>query len=41
MIKIASFHVEKLYARPKAFGYTDLSSATPYLAAHAEVNELF
>ncbi|MBL7945782.1 MAG: endonuclease/exonuclease/phosphatase family protein [Flavobacteriales bacterium] len=41
MIKIASFNVENLYARPKAFGFTDMSVAAPYLAAHAEVNELF
>ncbi len=41
MIKIASFNVENLYSRPKAFRYTDLTIAEPILKAFKEVNELF
>src|SRR5688572_8841345 len=40
MIKIASFNVENLFARPKAFNATDLTVAEPILAAYAEVNAL-
>lgn len=40
MIKIASFNVENLFARPKAFSETDLSIGAPILKAYAEVNEL-
>jgi endonuclease/exonuclease/phosphatase family metal-dependent hydrolase len=41
MIKIASFNVENLFARPKAFRTTDLSVTAPILEAYREVNELF
>src|ERR687891_733590 len=40
MVKIASFNVENLFARPKAFRATDLDVAEPVLAAYREVNEL-
>jgi endonuclease/exonuclease/phosphatase family metal-dependent hydrolase len=40
LIRIASFNVENLFERPKAFGSTDMSVAEPILAAHKEVNEL-
>jgi endonuclease/exonuclease/phosphatase family metal-dependent hydrolase len=40
MIKIASFNVENLFARPKAFSSTDLSVGKPALDAYREVNEL-
>jgi endonuclease/exonuclease/phosphatase family metal-dependent hydrolase len=40
MVRIASFNVENLFARPNAFRTTDLSVAEPILAAYAEVNEL-
>lgn len=40
MIKIASFNVENLYARPKAFSETDLGVAQPVLKAYADVNAL-
>src|SRR6185503_15736128 len=40
MVRIASFNVENLFARPNAFRTTDLSVAEPILAANAEVNEL-
>ena len=40
MVKIASFNVENLFERPKAFRATDLNVAEPVLAAHKEVNEL-
>lgn len=41
MIKIASFNVENLFARPKAFRATNLSEGEPILHAYREVNELF
>jgi endonuclease/exonuclease/phosphatase family metal-dependent hydrolase len=41
MIKIASFNVENLFARPKAFNATNLSITEPILEAYREVNELF
>jgi endonuclease/exonuclease/phosphatase family metal-dependent hydrolase len=40
MVRIASFNVENLFARPNAFRSTDLTVAEPVLAAYAEVNEL-
>lgn len=40
MIKVASFTVENLYARPKAFSETDLRIGEPVLKAYAQVNEL-
>ena len=40
MVKIASFNVENLFERPKAFRATDMDIAEPVLAAHKEVNEL-
>jgi len=40
MIKIASFNVENLFERPKAFGATDLHLAEPVLAAYSRVNLL-
>lgn len=41
MIRIASFNVENLFARPKAFNITTLSEDNPILAAYYEVNNLF
>lgn len=41
MAKIASFNVENLFERPKAFRATDMNVAEPVLAAHKEVNEPF
>jgi len=41
MVKIASFNVENLYARPKAFSYMDIHLMEPILKAFIEVNELF
>jgi endonuclease/exonuclease/phosphatase family metal-dependent hydrolase len=41
MIKIASFNVENLFARPKAFNSTDVNVTAPILEAYREVNELF
>jgi endonuclease/exonuclease/phosphatase family metal-dependent hydrolase len=41
MIKIASFNVENLFARPKAFNATDLNVTAPILEAYREANELF
>jgi len=40
MVKIASFNVENLFERPKAFGATDLHLAEPVLAAYSRVNLL-
>ena len=40
MVRIASFNVENLFARPNAFRSTDMTVAEPVLAAYAEVNEL-
>jgi endonuclease/exonuclease/phosphatase family metal-dependent hydrolase len=40
MVRIASFNVENLFARPNAFRSTDLTVAEPILAAYTEVNEL-
>jgi len=40
MVKIASFNVENLFERPKAFRATDMNIAAPVLAAHKQVNEL-
>lgn len=40
MIRIASFNVENLFARPKAFRSSDFSIAEPILEAYREVNVL-
>lgn len=40
MVRIASFNVENLFARPNAFRETDLSVGKPILDAYAEVNSL-
>ncbi len=40
MIKIASFNVENLFARPKAFRDIDPATEQPVLEAFREVNEL-
>jgi endonuclease/exonuclease/phosphatase family metal-dependent hydrolase len=40
MARIASFNVENLFARPKAFRSTDFTVAEPMLAAYREVNAL-
>ena len=41
MIKIASYNVENLFARPKVFGRLDWTIGEPILAAYREVNALF
>lgn len=41
MIRIASYNVENLFARPKAFDGTDWTIGEPILAAYREVNSLF
>jgi endonuclease/exonuclease/phosphatase family metal-dependent hydrolase len=40
MITIASFNVENLFARPKAFNATNLAVGQPILRAYERVNEL-
>ena len=40
MVRIASFNVENLFERPRAFSATDLSVAEPVLNAYREVNTL-
>ena len=40
MVRIASFNVENLFARPNAFRSADLSIGAPILAAYAEANAL-
>jgi endonuclease/exonuclease/phosphatase family metal-dependent hydrolase len=40
MVKVASFNVENLFARPNAFRSTDPSIGAPIVAAYAEINEL-
>ena len=40
MVRIASFNVENLFERPKAFRSTDLTIAQPILDAYREVNLL-
>lgn len=40
MVRIASFNVENLFARPKAFNSTDLNVGKPALDAYHDVNEL-
>lgn len=40
MVRIASFNVENLFERPKAFHATDLSVGEPALDAYREVNTL-
>jgi endonuclease/exonuclease/phosphatase family metal-dependent hydrolase len=39
-VRVASFNVENLFARPKAFDPLDWSAGLPVLAAYSEVNEL-
>jgi endonuclease/exonuclease/phosphatase family metal-dependent hydrolase len=41
MVRIASFNVENLFARPKAFNTTNWSLGRPALDAYREVNALF
>ena len=41
MVRIASFNVENLFARPKAFNTADWSLGEPILDAHKKVNALF
>ena len=41
MFRIASYNVQNLFARPKAFDGTDWTIGEPILAAYREVNELF
>jgi len=41
MVRIASFNVENLFARPKAFNTADWSVGRPALNAYREVNALF
>ncbi len=41
MVRIASFNVENLFARPKAFNTTNWSLGQPALNAYREVNALF
>jgi endonuclease/exonuclease/phosphatase family metal-dependent hydrolase len=41
MTRIASFNVENLFARPKAFNPTDWSIGRPALKAYQKVNDLF
>lgn len=40
MVRIASYNVENLFARPKALDVADWSTGRPILAAYEEVNEL-
>jgi endonuclease/exonuclease/phosphatase family metal-dependent hydrolase len=40
MVRVASFNVENLFARPNAFRATDLSVGEPILAAYRDVNAL-
>ncbi|MFI7675644.1 endonuclease/exonuclease/phosphatase family protein [Actinophytocola sp. NPDC049390] len=39
-MRVASFNVENLFARPKAFDTSDRSAGAPILAAYSEFNEL-
>src|SRR3954452_5041116 len=41
MVRIASYNVENLFARPKVFRTSDWSTGEPILAAYEEVNALF
>jgi endonuclease/exonuclease/phosphatase family metal-dependent hydrolase len=41
MIRIATYNVENLFARPRAFDPTDWSAGRPALQAYSEVNDLF
>lgn len=41
MIRIASYNVENLFARPRAFDTSDWSIGKPVLKAYREVNDLF
>ena len=41
MVRIASFNVENLFARPKVFNTADWSLGEPILDAHKKVNTLF
>ena len=40
MVRIASFNVENLFARPKAFNTADWSLGRPALDAYSDVNVL-
>ncbi|ACQ80373.1 Endonuclease/exonuclease/phosphatase [Beutenbergia cavernae DSM 12333] len=40
MVRIASFNVENLFARPKAFDTRDWAAGEPVLAAYSELNAL-
>ena len=40
MVRIASFNVENLFARPKVFDLTDWNAGEPVLKAHDEVSAL-
>ncbi len=39
-MRVASFNVENLFARPKAFDTSDRSAGAPILAAYSEFNEI-
>jgi hypothetical protein len=41
MVRIASFNVENLFARPNAFNTADWSLGEPILDAYQKVNALF
>jgi hypothetical protein len=41
MVRIASYNVENLFERPKAFNTTNWSAGEPVLAAYRKVNTLF
>ena len=40
MVRIATFNVENLFARPKAFNTADWPAGEPFLDAYYEVNGL-
>ena len=39
-VRVGSYNVENLFARPRAFDPTDPAAGEPVLAAHAEFNAL-
>ena len=41
MVRIASFNVENLFARPKAFAPSDWTQSEPAINAYHKVNRLF